>query len=199
MSISLYDNKVHFHTCLSMKFCPISRSALAIRQTKHHEKPRSSLFITSLRTVFGGSEFAITYLCTEHRTTASLIAPFKIECAKHSCIERSIHHRNYDEDVFTCIQSYFSSILNNDFIRCCFMRLPRILLQEIEKKRCLLFVGAGLSINADLPPGMTMPTWSQLAKQLDEQLKQLHEHPSTVEKNRLRLSRFMKKFWDVIT
>ena len=67
------------------------------------------------------------------------------------------------------------------------MRLPRILLQEIEKKRCLLFVGAGLSINADLPPGMTMPTWSQLAKQLDEQLKQLHEHPSTVEKKPLEI------------
>ena len=67
------------------------------------------------------------------------------------------------------------------------MILPSILLQEIEKRRCLLFVGAGLSINADLPPGMTMPTWSQLAEQLAEHLKQLHEHLSTVEKKPLEI------------
>ena len=60
------------------------------------------------------------------------------------------------------------------------MRLPSILLQQIEKRRCLLFVGAGLSINADLPPGMTMPTWPELAEQLAEDLKQSHRHPNTV-------------------
>ena len=86
------------------------------------------------------------------------------------------------------IQSFdFSIILNNGFIKCCFMTLSSILLREIEKRRCLLFVGAGLSINADLPPGMTMPTWSQLAEQLAEQLKQLHEHLSTVEKKPLEI------------
>jgi len=48
--------------------------------------------------------------------------------------------------------------------------IPEILLQEIQKRRCLLFVGAGLSLNAELPNGVTMPTWSQLAEQLSADL-----------------------------
>ena len=51
-----------------------------------------------------GSEDAITYLCVKHRNAAARIAPFKVKCAKHSFIEGSIHHLDYDEDVFTCIQ-----------------------------------------------------------------------------------------------
>ena len=62
------------------------------------------LFITSLRIVFDGSEAAITYQCTKHRNAAARIAPFKIKCAKHGCVEGSIHHLDYDEGVFTCIQ-----------------------------------------------------------------------------------------------
>ena len=119
MSISLYDNKVHFHTCLSMKFCPIFRSALAIRQTKHHEKLCSSLFITYLRIVSVGSESAITCQRARHRNAASRISPFKVKCAKHSFTEGSIHHLGCDEDVFTCIQSMdVSSVFENckDFL-----------------------------------------------------------------------------------
>ncbi len=55
--------------------------------------------------------------------------------------------------------------------------IPEILLQEIQKRRCLLFVGAGLSINAELPQGMTMPTWSKLAEQLSADLTEKKEDP----------------------
>ena len=58
------------------------------------------------------------------------------------------------------------------------MALPNILLQEIQERKCLLFIGAGLSINANLPQGMTMPTWSQLASLLAKELKQLSAQPS---------------------
>ena len=33
------------------------------------------------------------------------VAPFKIKCAKHMFPKGSIHYLNYDEDVFTCIQT----------------------------------------------------------------------------------------------
>ena len=51
-----------------------------------------------------GSEDAVTYQCARHKNAAAWIVPFKLKCAKHSFTEGSIHHRNYDEDVFTCIQ-----------------------------------------------------------------------------------------------
>lgn len=50
------------------------------------------------------------------------------------------------------------------------MTLPDILLQEIYKRRCLLFVGAGFSVNADLPEEMNMPTGPQLAQELAKQI-----------------------------
>ena len=62
------------------------------------------LFITSLQTVFSGLKDAITYQCARHGNAASRITPFKLKCAKHSFIKGSIHHLDYDGDVFTCIQ-----------------------------------------------------------------------------------------------
>ena len=53
-----------------------------------------------------GSEFAITYQCAKHRNVAARIAPFKVKCAKHMFPKGSIHRLAYDEDVFTCIQSF---------------------------------------------------------------------------------------------
>ena len=63
------------------------------------------LFTTSLRIVFDGSEATITYQCAKHRNAAARIAPFKLKCAKHSFAKGSIHRLDYDEDVFTCIQT----------------------------------------------------------------------------------------------
>jgi len=42
----------------------------------------------------------------------------------------------------------------------------RLLAADIAEGRCLPFVGAGFSINADLPHGLTMPTWRELAETL---------------------------------
>ena len=63
------------------------------------------LFIPSLQIVFGRSEDAITCQCERHGNAASWIALFKSKCAKHMFPKRSIHHRYYDENVFTCIQA----------------------------------------------------------------------------------------------
>lgn len=41
--------------------------------------------------------------------------------------------------------------------------IPYPLLSDIFEGRCLPFVGAGFSKNADLPPGLVMPDWNQLA------------------------------------
>ena len=70
------------------------------------------LFITSLQIVFDESEDAITCQCAKHRNATARIAPFKLKCTKHSFTEGSIRHRDYDEDVFTCIQNYVSMISN---------------------------------------------------------------------------------------
>ena len=63
------------------------------------------LFITSLWIVFDGSESAIIYQCAKHRNVAARIAPFKLKCAKHSFTKESLRHLDYDENVFTCIQT----------------------------------------------------------------------------------------------
>ena len=47
-------------------------------------------------------------LCAKHRDATARITPFKIKCAKYSFTEGSIHHLDYDEDVFTCIQTKFN-------------------------------------------------------------------------------------------
>ena len=77
------------------------------------------LFITSLRIVFDGSEDAITYQCARHGNVAFRIAPFKLKCAKHMFPKESIHHLDYDEDVFTCVQAMnVSNVFENckDFL-----------------------------------------------------------------------------------
>ena len=67
-------------------------------------------FITSLRTAFDGSEAAITCQCAKHWNATYRVASFKIKCTKHSFVEGSIHHLDYNEDVFTCIQTTCSFI-----------------------------------------------------------------------------------------
>ena len=54
-----------------------------------------------------GSEATITCQCARHRNAAARIAPFKLKCAKHSFTKGSLHHFDYDEDVFTCIQTRY--------------------------------------------------------------------------------------------
>ena len=69
------------------------------------------LFITSLRIVFDGSGDAITCQRAKHKNATSRVASFKIECAKHVYKQGSIHHLDYDGDVFTCIQRcYWGSV-----------------------------------------------------------------------------------------
>jgi hypothetical protein len=48
------------------------------------------------------------------------------------------------------------------------MDVPRPLIADIKAGRCLPFVGAGFSLNADLPDDRKMPTWPELAAQLAE-------------------------------
>ena len=74
----------------------------------------SKLCFVFLQIVFDGSEATITYQCMKYRNTAVLIAPFEPKCAKHSCIERLIHHQDYDESVFTGIQDMnISNVFEN--------------------------------------------------------------------------------------
>src|ERR1700690_3942320 len=51
------------------------------------------------------------------------------------------------------------------------MEVPYPLISDIEKKRCLPFVGAGFSKNAILPAGLSMPDWSDLTGILAEHAK----------------------------
>ena len=44
--------------------------------------------------------------------------------------------------------------------------VPKPLLEEISEGRCLPFIGAGFSVNARLPSGAVMPTWSGLTASL---------------------------------
>jgi hypothetical protein len=46
------------------------------------------------------------------------------------------------------------------------MDVPRPLIADIKGGRCLPFVGAGFSLNANLPDDRAMPTWPELAAQL---------------------------------
>jgi hypothetical protein len=55
------------------------------------------------------------------------------------------------------------------------IEIPYPLLSDISEGRCLPFVGAGFSKNADLAPGLIMPDWNQLAAALARHL------PSTAE------------------
>lgn len=49
--------------------------------------------------------------------------------------------------------------------------LPKPLLDDIVCNRSLPVVGAGFSLNAETPPGKTMPLWNTLADILSEELK----------------------------
>ena len=50
--------------------------------------------------------------------------------------------------------------------------IPDPLLKAIQAKRCLLFIGAGFSKNAEMPNGLTMPSWNELAIGLSKDLRE---------------------------
>ena len=68
-----------------------------------------------MRITFDGSEDAITCQRARHGNAAARIAPFKSKCARHMVAKGSIHHLDYDEDVFTGIQtrSGLTKIMNS--------------------------------------------------------------------------------------
>ena len=113
------------HEGLILNWC--QHSSITPSSGQEHISVSFILFNTSLRTVFGGSEDAIAYSCAKHenvasrivpfkleyakhRNAAARIAPFKLKCAKHSFTKGSLHHFDYDEDVFTCIQTKMQGI-----------------------------------------------------------------------------------------
>lgn len=49
-------------------------------------------------------------------------------------------------------------------------RLPKPLLDDVVQGRCLPIVGAGLSLNAVVPRGQTMPLWRDLGRKLGGQV-----------------------------
>jgi SIR2-like domain len=55
------------------------------------------------------------------------------------------------------------------------IEIPYPLLSDIFEGRCLPFVGAGFSKNADLPPGLVMPDWNELSASLSRHLHSVRE------------------------
>ncbi|MCJ8306179.1 MAG: SIR2 family protein [Nitrosopumilus sp.] len=55
--------------------------------------------------------------------------------------------------------------------------IPEPLLKAIQAKRCLLFIGAGFSKNAQMPNGLTMPSWKELAIELSKDLREKSDEP----------------------
>ncbi|MCA9827523.1 MAG: SIR2 family protein [Nitrosopumilus sp.] len=55
--------------------------------------------------------------------------------------------------------------------------IPDPLLKAIQAKRCLLFIGAGFSKNAEMPNGLTMPSWNELAIGLSKDLREKSNEP----------------------
>src|SRR5450755_215571 len=49
------------------------------------------------------------------------------------------------------------------------LQLPQPLIDDIADGKCLPFVGAGFSLNAECDEGYSMPDWSGLASQLGGQ------------------------------
>ena len=46
------------------------------------------------------------------------------------------------------------------------MDIPQPLLDDIAAGKCVPFVGAGFSLNAQLPPKLKMPAWPELTETL---------------------------------
>ena len=64
--------------------------------------------------------------------------------------------------------------------------IPEPLLNAIQTKRCLLFLGAGFSKNAELPDGLSMPSWKELAVTLSEEIHDKSDDPLKVASNYAR-------------
>ena len=45
-------------------------------------------------------------------------------------------------------------------------KFPQPFLEDLATNRCIPFIGAGFSKNAELPPGDFMPDWEQLGKDI---------------------------------
>lgn len=58
--------------------------------------------------------------------------------------------------------------------------IPELLFREIQKKRCLLFIGAGFSLNAELSNGNKMPTWKEFAEKLSTDFEEEKNDPLEV-------------------
>ncbi len=58
--------------------------------------------------------------------------------------------------------------------------IPDILLQEILRRRSILFIGAGFSLNAELPDGGKMPNWNGLMKKISADLENSIDDPLQV-------------------
>ena len=44
------------------------------------------------------------------------------------------------------------------------MKIPKPLLEDIKEGKCLLFIGAGFSLNCSAPAELKMPDWSGLSE-----------------------------------
>ena len=64
--------------------------------------------------------------------------------------------------------------------------IPEPLLDKIRTKRCLLFLGAGFSKNAELPDGSSMPSWKELTVKLSEVTQDKSDDPLKVASNYAR-------------
>ena len=63
-------------------------------------------------------------------------------------------------------------------------KIPQPLITDIAEGRCLPFIGAGFSLNADMPPDLHMPDWEQLTAKLAESVEVAKEDtpPITAQK-----------------
>ncbi|MGG1600655.1 hypothetical protein, partial [Paenibacillus naphthalenovorans] len=48
--------------------------------------------------------------------------------------------------------------------------LPKPLLEDIINNNCIPIIGAGFSLNAELPKGKTMPKWDDLGEAFAKEL-----------------------------
>lgn len=58
---------------------------------------------------------------------------------------------------------------------------PNTFLEDIVRNRCVPFIGAGFSKNADLPHDKNMPDWKELAKSIEEDLPGSYDHYNPID------------------
>lgn len=60
-------------------------------------------------------------------------------------------------------------------------KFPKAFLEDLKKGRCIPFIGAGFSLNADVPPGHKMPDWDQLGKEIASLLTNYDDYRSPID------------------